>query len=159
MAIPDFQTLMLSVLQAASQGEVKTLDLIDRLAETFALSEEDRTTLVPSGKQTTLANRANWAKTYLAKAGLIEATGRGRFKISDDGRQVLANPPERISIKYLERFPSFREFQSRSRVNGEETSRDEAERSRPLRSFLNGQSSNFFRRWAMAALLPKQRAR
>ncbi len=127
MAIPDFQTLMLPVLQAASKSEVKMLDLIGNLADAFALSEEDRTALVPSGKQTTLANRAYWAKTYLSKAGLIETTGRGRFTISDEGRQVLANPPDRISIKYLERFPSFREFQSRSRVSGEETTREDAE--------------------------------
>lgn len=63
MAIPDFQTLMLPVLQAASKSEVKMLDLIGNLADAFALSEEDRTALVPSGKQTTLANRAYWAKT------------------------------------------------------------------------------------------------
>jgi restriction system protein len=80
------------------------------LAIEFALSAEERSHLLPSGRQTTFANRVHWAKSYLAKAGLVELTKRAHFRITEQGREVLAAPPERIDIKYLNRFPSFQQF-------------------------------------------------
>jgi restriction system protein len=38
----------------------------------------------------------HWAKTYLVQAGLLEATKRAHFKITDRGRKVLAESPPRI---------------------------------------------------------------
>jgi restriction system protein len=68
---PDFQTLMLPVLRIAAEGEVRISDVVERLADEFALSAEERSQLLPSGKQTTFANRVNRAKSYLGKAGLV----------------------------------------------------------------------------------------
>ena len=110
MTVPTFQELTLPVLQASASGEMRIGEVVDRLARHLNLSESDRTELLPSGRQTKFANRVHWAKTYLAKAGLVESTGRGLFSISDDGRSVLANPPSKIDIKFLERFPKFSEF-------------------------------------------------
>jgi hypothetical protein len=53
LSIPDFQTLMLPVLRIAATGEVKISDVVENLADEFALSAEDRSHLLPSGKQTT----------------------------------------------------------------------------------------------------------
>lgn len=114
MPIPDFQTLMLSVLRASADGEVRIADVVERLADELGLTEEERAALLPSGKQTTFANRVNWAKSYLGKAGLIELTRRAHFRITDDGRQVLQNPPDRITIKYLEHFEAFKGFRDRN---------------------------------------------
>lgn len=113
--IPDFQTLMLPVLCAAADGEVKVGDVIERLSLEFELTPDEKAALLPSGRQTTFANRTHWAKSYLAKAGLIEATGRGRFRITEQGKKVLASAPTQIDIRFLEQFPSFRAFQDRSR--------------------------------------------
>lgn len=107
MSIPDFQALMLPVLRAAAQGEMRISDVVERLAIELALSTEDRSHLLPSGTQTTFANRVHWAKSYLGKAGLIELTTRAHFRITELGHEVLASPPERIDVKYLKRFPSF----------------------------------------------------
>ncbi|HYG89564.1 MAG TPA: restriction endonuclease [Azospirillum sp.] len=110
MTIPDFQTLMLPVLRAAADGEVRITDIVERLADEFALSPEDRSHLLPSGRQTTFANRVHWAKSYLGKARLVELTRRAHFRITDRGREVLAAPPDRIDIKFLTRFPDFQRF-------------------------------------------------
>jgi restriction system protein len=107
MTIPDFQTLMLPVLHAAEAGEVKISDVVGLLANQFQLTEDERSQLLPSGKQTTFANRVHWAKSYLGKAGLVELTRRAFFRITRRGREVLTNPPERIDIKFLEQFPEF----------------------------------------------------
>lgn len=112
MPIPDFQSCMLPILQIAAEGEVRISKVVERLADEFGLSTEERLHLLPSGKQTTFANRIHWAKSYLGKAGLIDLTKRAHFCITDSGRQVLKHPPPRIDIKYLRQFPSFQEFRN-----------------------------------------------
>jgi restriction system protein len=114
MTIPDFQTLMLPVLESSKDGEASIGDVVEQLANAFALSDEERATLLPSGRQTTFANRTHWAKSYLGKAGLIEAVGRGRFKVTQLGKDVLAGRPERIDIKFLNQFPTFRTFHGKN---------------------------------------------
>lgn len=109
-AIPDFQTLMLPVLKEAARGEVRVGATVERLADAFALTPNQRADLLPSKRQTTFANRIHWAKSYLGKAGLIESTKRGHFKITDQGRVVLARDPKRIDINYLKQFPPFLAF-------------------------------------------------
>ncbi len=120
MSIPDFQTLMLPVLRIAAEGEVRISDVIERLADEFHMSPEERSQLLPSGRQTTFANRVHWAKSYLGKAGLVELTKRAHFRITEQGREVLATPPERIDIKYLNRFPSFQQFREGEGEDGRE---------------------------------------
>lgn len=110
MAIPDFQTLTLPVLRLAADGEVRIADAIEQLAAKFGLSLEERSHLLPSGRQATFANRVHWAKTYLSKGGLVESTRRWHFRVTDLGRQVLADPPLRIDLKYLAKFPGIQSF-------------------------------------------------
>jgi restriction system protein len=110
MTIPNFQTLMLPLLRLVSHGEIRISNAVEHLAKEFDLSPEDRSHLLPSGRQTTFANRVNWAKSYLGKANLVEFTRRAHFQITTRGRQVLENPPERIDIKFLGRFPEFQQF-------------------------------------------------
>lgn len=121
MAIPDFQTLMLPVLQKAEQGEVRISDVVDQIADDLGLTVEERGQLLPSGRQTTFANRVNWAKSYLGKASLIELTRRAHFKITDRGRDVLAKNPSKIDIRLLDRFPEFKAFREAQRGSASET--------------------------------------
>jgi restriction system protein len=114
MSIPDYQTLMLPVLAAASHGEVGIGELVDQLGEQLGLTPEERTALLPSGRQTIFSNRVHWAKTYLGKAGLIEATRRGHFKITARGEQVFTSHPARIDNAFLGQFDEFRQFRERS---------------------------------------------
>jgi restriction system protein len=122
MAIPDYQTLMLPVLRASADGEVLIRHVEERLAVELGLSDEERALLLPSGRQSTFANRVRWAKSYLGKAGLIALTGRGLFTITERGREVLASPPKRIDVKFLQRFPEFASFRNEG---GAETGDDE----------------------------------
>lgn len=116
MAIPDFQTLMLPVLRFAADGEVSIQDAVERMAVQFSLSDDERSELLPSGRQTTFANRTHWAKFYLGKAGLIEFTKRSHFRITDRGRTVLAKPPTRIDVPFLKQFPDFDLTKAQSEV-------------------------------------------
>lgn len=113
MVVPDFQSLMLPVLKRAAGGEVRIGDAVEKLADELGLSVEDRAELLPSGRQSTFANRVHWARTYLKQAGLIEATRRAHFRISDRGKSVLADPPPRFDINFLSSFPEFLAFRER----------------------------------------------
>lgn len=108
MTVPAFQDLTLPVLRASANGEIYMRDVIEKLRLELNLSDEDASELLPSGRQTRFANRVHWAKAYLGMADLIASTGRGRFIITQEGKQVLADPPSRIDIKFLEQFPTFR---------------------------------------------------
>jgi restriction system protein len=112
--VPDYQRLMLPVLRAAAAGEQRIGAVVQRLGEELGLSEAARAALLASGRQTIFANRVHWAKTYLAKAGLVEGTRRGHFRLTQRGADVLAASPERIDNRFLSRFEEFRQFSDRS---------------------------------------------
>jgi hypothetical protein len=114
MPIPDYQTLMLPVLKAASRSEVRISSVVDLLADEFGFTATERGELLPSGKQTSFSNRVHWAKSYLSKAQLVELTRRAHFTITARGRVVLqANPPQ-IDVRFLNQFEEFRQFRERS---------------------------------------------
>jgi len=111
LAVPDFQSLMLPLIVFAADGKEHSMqEARDAMAKEFNLSTEDLEERLPSGRQTTFANRVAWAKVYLTQAGLLESPKRGFFYISERGKNVLAQAPSRVDIKYLERFPEFQEF-------------------------------------------------
>jgi restriction system protein len=126
MPIPDFQSLMLPLLQYASDGREHSLrESIDKLAEQFHLTREERNELLPSGLQAIFDNRVGWARTYLKKAGLLQPTRRGYFKITERGQQVLQQNPPKINIAFLKQFPEF--LASQKPVRGEPEGKDEPE--------------------------------
>lgn len=116
MAIPDYQSIMLPLLQlAADQQEHSLRETIEVLADEFNLTDEDRNELLPSGRQATFHNRVGWARTYLKKAALLKSTRRGYYQITDRGLSILANKPTAISAKFLNQFSEFKEFQNASK--------------------------------------------
>lgn len=84
------------------------------LAEHFSLSNEELETQIPSGRAKRFANRVGWAVTYLYRTGLIERTKRSVYRITERGRKVLAQHPERIDLKVLAQFREFHEFRGKS---------------------------------------------
>lgn len=127
MAIPQFKYFILPFLQHLSDNKEHTMkEVEDGLAAKFNLSESQLAQITPSGRMTIFSNRVGWAKTYLKKAGLIDAPKRALFKITQEGQKVLAQKPEVIDPKFLEKFNSFRKFQY---GNGEETAQEKSETS------------------------------
>jgi restriction system protein len=110
MTIPDYQTLMLPLLKLLEDGEEHTIrDCVEKLAEQFQLTAEERHQLTRSGVPL-FENRISWARTYLKKAGLLEAPRRAMVRITERGKEILAQNPERIDIKFLPQFEEFRQF-------------------------------------------------
>lgn len=107
MTIPDFQTAMLPVLRAFANGAQNVSEVLPTLRKEFGITDEEATELLPSGRVTTLQNRAHWARTYLSKAGLLTSPSRNRHVITDAGKALLATGVERIDMTTLEQFPAY----------------------------------------------------
>jgi restriction system protein len=111
MPLPDYQSLMLPLLQlAADDAEYTVRTAIDTLGSQLHLTDAERSELLPSGRQPVFDNRVGWAKTYLAKAGLLASPQRGRFRITPTGHELLSSHPARITSKMLEHYDAFRAF-------------------------------------------------
>jgi restriction system protein len=113
MPIPDYQTVMLPLLRFLRDGREHSLgEAVDAVADHFKLPPEERQQLLPSGASTVIGNRVGWARTYLKKAGLIESTRRGFFRLADRGQDVLNSRPARVDVTFLEQFPEFVAFRA-----------------------------------------------
>ena len=114
MPVPDFQSLMLPVLRALADGKDAHVRVVrERVASAQGLNDEDLREMLPSGRQRAFVNRVAWALNYLLRAALVERVRRGFYRVSDDGKRLLAEPPGRLDIRYLRRFPAFVEGEKR----------------------------------------------
>ena len=116
--IPDYQSFMRPLLTFASDGKEKDIKgAISALADQFQIPEAERHQLLPSGKQTILANRVHWARTYLDKAGALKRTRRSHFVITERGHQLLTEYPTKIDNSVLRQFPEFIAFQTSKSID------------------------------------------
>jgi restriction system protein len=114
MSVPDFQTIMLPLLQIMEDDqEHSSHDLLEKLADYFKLSDDDLNELLPSGKQTRFYNRVGWARTYLIKSKLLEMPRRSFYRITKRGKEVLDGKPDKIDMNFLKRFPEYIEFKEK----------------------------------------------
>jgi restriction system protein len=98
-------------LQFAGDGQEHHIsEAVEVLAGYLQLSEDQVSELLASGKRRKFDDRVRWAKTYLQKANLLESTGRGTFRITRRGLEVLKDDPTFINRAFLKQYPEFQEF-------------------------------------------------
>ncbi len=108
MAIPDFQSLMLPLLELLDdEREHSMKDITVQLAQKFGLTDNQLAEMLPSRKQSIFYNRVTWAKAHLKMAALVENTKRGYFKITSNGRNILFSKPTAINLKFLRQLPEY----------------------------------------------------
>jgi restriction system protein len=109
--IPDFQSLMLPLLELVSDGQDHLMKDVTRgLADRFELTQDERRQLLPSGQQTFISNRVAWAKAHMKMAGLLENPVRGYIGVSPLGRELLQKKLPKIDLRVLRQYPSYLEF-------------------------------------------------
>ena len=121
MSVPKFFEFFEGFLHAVQDGELHPAkEVREKVATEMGLTDSDRAEMLPSGKQGIFDNRVHWARTYLDKAGLIETPVRGKYRITDIGREALLSGQE-INLNYLEQFDRFKEFHQATTVVTEES--------------------------------------
>jgi restriction system protein len=114
MAIPDFQSMMLPVLEFHKDGQAhKRIEVIEHIINSFKLTEDEIKALLPSGRQTYLRNRAAWVCSHFRKALLLQQAGKGVTQITQRGMDVLDGNPDRIDLKFLAQFPEHVQFMNK----------------------------------------------
>lgn len=121
--IPDFQTIMLPMLQLLADGNSKSLnEVMQILGQHYNLTQEHLKIKVPSGQMGLFRNRVGWTRSYLKKAGLIHYPERGVYQITEEGKKYLATNPSKLRMKQLEQFPQYQEW--RKTFNDTNTKQD-----------------------------------
>ena len=108
MAVPDYQTLMLPVLRALSDGvEAPISEVRTRVAAAEHLTDQDLKEMLPSKRQSVFANRVGWAVSYMEHAGLVERVRRAVYRVTAEGVGLLQKNPSRIDLNVLRTYPAF----------------------------------------------------
>jgi restriction system protein len=94
---------------------ITTKDIIGKMVLHFNISEEEQKEKIPSGRAFLYYNRIAWAITYLKMGGLIESPQRSKYILTQRGKDLLKNPPEKISISFLKQYPDFKENRNPSK--------------------------------------------
>jgi len=114
--IPDFQTIMLPLLEFFADGKEHSKgEAVEYIVDRFSLSENEKNLIYPVSKAKVVYSKVHFAETYLKNAGLITSIGRGLFKITNRGLTVLKDKPTKIDVSFLEQYPEFVEFKNRRR--------------------------------------------
>lgn len=128
MPVPDFQTMMLPTLEAlADQQPHSFREIGDFVAKALNVTDDERTELLPSGRQTRFVNRIYWVKVHLGFAKLVMSPARGQVQIIARGLEVLATKPKRVDLKFLSQFPEYLEARNAKR-EGPKATTDEADK-------------------------------
>lgn len=115
---------MLPFLKLCTDGKERTVSEIgDEISKQLSLSTEDLQETMSSG-QTKLYNRVAWVKSYFGKACLLDFPSRGKFKITQRGRDLLNTHPLEIRVGTLLQYPEFAAFHKKSNQSLEQESKD-----------------------------------
>lgn len=108
--IPKYNEMYNEFLNAANNDQgIKFRDLVEKVSNSFNLTQEERNKLMENKKVSVIYYRLGWTRTYLIKAGLIEVVKRGIYKITEEGIKVL-NSNMKVTNTMLMKYPKFVEF-------------------------------------------------
>jgi restriction system protein len=95
--MPTWEEFNVPVLKVLSDGVTRTLREVRRdVADAVGLTPEQRAEALASG-QLRAENRIGWAASYLNRVDALRRPNRGRYEITDFGRELLQRHPERIT--------------------------------------------------------------
>jgi len=104
METPTWDGSNVPVLKVLSDGVTRSLrDLRRDVADLVGLTTEQRAEALPSG-QLRADNRIGWAASYLNRVDALDRPSRGRYIITDFGRELLRDHPDRITENDLKRY-------------------------------------------------------
>ncbi len=131
MSLPKYYELYIPFLSAISDGKTYSLkEIKESITSQLKLGETELLERLPSGNQTVYDNRIGWARTYLKKAGLIQAPSRAHFQITEEGKKLFESGAVITDKLLAEKYPSFAEFRGNKKTAGsvsDDTEQDTAE--------------------------------
>ena len=116
MPVPDKQSLMLPVLKApADDAETPISEVRQRVATAEMLTAAEMREMVASG-QPRFALRVNWAILEMKHAGLVERVRRANYRLTEEGKKLLAQAPARVDLNILRTYPDYVEWSKKAKA-------------------------------------------
>ena len=102
MALPPYYDLRTAALRLIGDGRVHRIrDVIDGIAAELDVGRADRALLTPKMRRRKFDIDVESAVADLRRAAWLENTALGRFRITAEGRAILAKGPKRIDARFL----------------------------------------------------------
>ena len=97
---PEFVAYFAPLLDALRTlgGSGRPREVYDTVADLTATSDEQRAEMLPSGTTSRFNNRVAWARFYLVHAGLIDASKRGVWSLTEAGQNRRLNHAESLQL-------------------------------------------------------------
>lgn len=117
--VPIFTKFFYPVLKFLEDDNVQNLKTaVQYASDYFHLSDEDRQEKIKSGRATKVYDRVQWTMTYLRAAGLIISPKRGRYQITQKGKNLLNTGITELNQKDLCQIsPEFKAFSHGKKIN------------------------------------------
>ena len=111
MSMPTYDELTLPLLKLVADDRQHAIFKLRRiLAQQFQLTPEECMIKLLNGSQFVYENRMNWASRHLSAAKLLSNPRAGYYKITERGKDVIADSPSILNAHYLQRFEEYRAF-------------------------------------------------
>lgn len=98
MPIPTARTIVNEVLQHLADENNHLLSSVQRhIIEAFSITEDELAQRLPSGRESTLANRFRNAMYLMRKDALIESPSPSEVRISRKGKTYIGTAPRAVT--------------------------------------------------------------
>lgn len=95
VVVPKFYEFIPDILSYLSDGvERSNKEIYTAVAARSALSPKQMKQLMSNRRRLVYVDRISWGLTYLKQWGAVESPGRGRQKISDEGKKLANQYPQ-----------------------------------------------------------------
>lgn len=111
--IPTFEDFLYPFLLMLKDGEISSKDMKKKLIAYFNLTEDDVVLTTKGGNTTQVNDRIGWCRQYFRRALFIDIPQRGIWKLTDRGKEYLANH-DSLTINNLLDYKEFSEYASKS---------------------------------------------
>lgn len=109
MAIPIFEDFLYPFLLATNSKDMTVSEMKHYIIDYFKLTDEDCSIRTKSGNATQVSDRLNWVRQYLRRALMIDIPERGVYRITQRGKDYLANHTS-LRKQDLMQFPEFASY-------------------------------------------------
>lgn len=109
MALPIFEEFLYPFLLATNGKDMTVSEMRQYIIDYFHLTDEDCSLRTKSGNTTQVVDRLNWVRQYLRRALMIELPQRGVYRITQRGKDYLANHNS-MKKQDLMQYPEFASY-------------------------------------------------
>ena len=126
MAIPEVYDLTLPFLKHIDSGEEFHIhNMVKALSEKFSLTDEELQTRYEKSRDLIFKDRVSWARMHLKWSGFVEPTGHGYVCITQEGKKLLSEPPDKIDYNFMKKLPVYFQNKRNPKIKKSEIKTDE----------------------------------